>query len=168
MNSIQRLRARALASGVLVSTPQQRVFSDNGQIEILPGESDSIYVPAYDADAVFQADPGDANGASYINYGPALDAGPWLGFCLDWNSGAVWAGGWGAWHGPGGWYRPHFSGKHGPTGTQPWLPKERTIMPPPSGARHAFKSGSASAPDSGSADAPPRSAGRHGASPRRR
>jgi hypothetical protein len=132
MNSIQRLRSRALAAGVLASTPQQRVYSDNGQIEILPGEPDSIYVPAYDADAVFQADPGDVYGGSSINYGPALDAGPWLGFCLDWNSGAVWAGGWSAWHGTGGWYRPHFSGKHGPTGTQPWLPKERNVMPLPS------------------------------------
>jgi Protein of unknown function (DUF3300) len=132
MNAIQRLRSRALAAGVLASTMQQRVYSDNGQIEILPGQPDSLYVPAYDADAVFQADPGDNYGGTLINYGPALDAGPWLGFCLDWNSGAVWVGGWSAWHGPGGWYQPRFSGKHGPAGSQPWLPRERNVMPSPS------------------------------------
>jgi hypothetical protein len=137
MTSIQRLRARAWSDGVLASTPQQQVYSDNGEIEILPGQPDSIFVPEYDADAVFPEDAGDAYGGSIISFGPACDAGPWLSYCIDWEGGGIWVGGWGAWHGPAGWYRPHFSGRHGPTGAQPWMPGSRTAMPlpPQCGAR---------------------------------
>jgi hypothetical protein len=132
MSAIQRLRARALAEGVLASTAQQRVFSDNGQIEILPSLPYSIYVPAYDADAVFLADTGDGYGGPPINYGPPCDVGPWLSYAIDWDGGGVWSGGWEGWHGSGGWYRPHFSGSHGPTGALPWHPTtKRTVMPVP-------------------------------------
>jgi Protein of unknown function (DUF3300) len=131
MSAIQHVRARALADGILVSTPEQRVFSDNGEIEILPAQAEYIFVPAYDADALFQPGPVSAFGDAAVNYGPACDVGPWLSCCIDWDGGAIWVGGWGAWHGPAGWYRPHFSGTHGPVGAQPWHPVGLTVIPLP-------------------------------------
>ena len=131
MRAIQRLRARALAEGVLVSTPQQRVFSDNGQIEILPSQPDSIFIPGYEPDEVFGAQPDGPYGGPPVSYGAPCEVGPWLSYGIDWDSGGLWAGGWDAWHSPGGWYRPHYNGAHGPPGIQPWRPKGKTVMPLP-------------------------------------
>ncbi len=57
MASIQRLRARAVASGALVSAPQQQVVYQDGDIEIVPSQPDAIYVPSYDPDVVYSDGP---------------------------------------------------------------------------------------------------------------
>jgi hypothetical protein len=131
MDSIQHVRARALAAGILGSNAQQQVYSGNGVIEILPAQSDSISIPAYDAGAVSLADPGEVYGSGFIDYGTPYVVGPWLSCCLDWSAGAVWIGEWSAWHGSTGWYRPRFHRRHGPDGAKPWHPKESTSMPTP-------------------------------------
>jgi hypothetical protein len=125
MDSIQRLRARAMAAGALASTPQQQVVLQDNEIEILPAQPDSIYAPAYDADVVYSEEPYYGYGGPFINFGDALPVGLWLSFGFDWRSHSVWAGGWGAWHGPGGWHHPHFDGDHSPPGTRPWHPPVR-------------------------------------------
>jgi uncharacterized membrane protein YgcG len=53
MDSIQRLRGRAAASGALKSTPQQTVANDDQQIEIQPANPDVVYVPYYDPTMIF-------------------------------------------------------------------------------------------------------------------
>ncbi len=122
MRAIQRLRARALASGALRSTPQQQVVVQDSTIEILPAEPESIYAPAYDAGAVFPDEPYNGYGGPAVDLGSALPAGPWLCYGLDWAGWSVWAGDWGAWHGPGGWHHTHDHGGHGPPGSHPWRP----------------------------------------------
>ncbi|MGA2017202.1 MAG: DUF3300 domain-containing protein [Opitutaceae bacterium] len=122
MQSIQRLRARALASGALKSTPQQQVVVQDSTIEILPAEPESIYAPAYDAGAVFPDEPSGGYGGPGEDLGPAQPAGPWLSYGLDWVGWSVWVGDWGAWRGPGGWHHTHDHGGHGPPGSHPWRP----------------------------------------------
>lgn len=128
--SIQRLRARALAAGALAPTPQQRVLTENGEIEILPAEADSIYVPVYDDDVVYSEEPYYGYGGPFIDFGAPCAVGPWLSFCLDWQEGGIWIGGWSSWRGPGGWHHPHFGGGRPPPGVRPWHPRPRPAEPP--------------------------------------
>ena len=48
MDSIQKLRAKAEATGNLRSTKEQKVVNDQGAIEIEPADAGVIYVPEYD------------------------------------------------------------------------------------------------------------------------
>ena len=127
MDSIQRLRARAAAAGVLVSTPQQRVAYDNGEIEILPAEPDSLYVPAYDPDAAYPDQAAGAYDASLIFFGDPYPMGPWLAYSFDWRRHRVWEGG--CWQGQNGWRPRHFYGDRPPVGTHPWRPREGGTVP---------------------------------------
>ena len=137
MASIQRLRARAVASGALVSTPQQRVMNVGKNIEILPAQPDSIYAPAYNPDAVYADESGTGLDGPLIDYGAALPVGLWLSYCFDWGGNSIWVGGWDAWRGPGGWRYPHFGGGHGPPGTRPWHPSgHHPGSSPPNRDRH--------------------------------
>src|SRR5581483_2732176 len=53
MDAIQRMRAQAQNMGNLQSTPQETVVNDGGDIEIEPTDPDEIYVPEYNADAIY-------------------------------------------------------------------------------------------------------------------
>ena len=52
MNTIQHLRAQAIAAGTLVDCPQQRIVKETDCIRIVPAEPDLIYVPQYDPEVV--------------------------------------------------------------------------------------------------------------------
>jgi hypothetical protein len=62
MDCIQDLRAQAIAKGALTATPQQKIVGSNGTIQILPTDPDTIYVPTYDATALY----------SEAGYGPGF------------------------------------------------------------------------------------------------
>jgi len=53
MDSIQRLRALAQASGNLISTPQQTVAVQDGAILIEPANPQTVYVPAYNPNVIY-------------------------------------------------------------------------------------------------------------------
>jgi Protein of unknown function (DUF3300) len=53
MNTVQDLRERAQAQGNLVTTPQQRVVVEQGNVEILPVNPAVVYVPAYNPAVVY-------------------------------------------------------------------------------------------------------------------
>jgi hypothetical protein len=83
MDSIQRLRAQALALGNLQSTPQENVVTDDGTIEILPVNPDVIYVPVYQPDLVyFQR----CYGTPFVSFGISCAVGPWLNHDFDWRN----------------------------------------------------------------------------------
>ena len=82
MNSIQRLRAQAMALGNLQSTPQQSVVVDNGLIEILPPNPQVIYVPVYQPNVVYYQ---RTYGTPFISFGAALRVGVWLNHDFDWR-----------------------------------------------------------------------------------
>lgn len=92
MKSVQQMRARALAAGTLVNTPQQQVDDEGDDIRIIPTQQDTIYVPQYDADEVYDASDG-AN-SSFVTFDAGYPVGPWLGFECDWDDFGIWVGPW--------------------------------------------------------------------------
>ncbi len=130
MAAIQRLRGRALAAGALASTPQQRIVVQDGVIQILPAESESIFAPVYEPDVVYSQEPYYDYNGPFINFGPALPVGPWLSYCFDWGEPAIWVGAWGSWHGDGGWHTPRPGKGHPPPGNRPWQPPKHGPEPP--------------------------------------
>jgi hypothetical protein len=132
MESIQRLRERAMVSGALAPSAQVQVASEDGEIEILPAQPDAIIVPAYDADLVF------ADGPYYgppIFLGPAFPAGIWLSYFVDWHHRSVWDAGTRAQRSAGGWYDPRRNGGRPPDGARPWQPPSGAPQSgPPRGA----------------------------------
>jgi hypothetical protein len=89
MNSVQRLRAKARATGALVDTPQQKVVVEDENIVIAPADPEVIYVPYYDPTVVYVertryvSDP-------FLTFGIGYSAGYWLGYGLDWRYHRVW------------------------------------------------------------------------------
>jgi hypothetical protein len=119
MASVQRLRARALASGALAPSPQEQVYTEDDVIEIDPAMPDAIYIPTYDADLVYGSGPYDG---PPVEYGQAYPAGIWLSYSVDWRSRAVWVAGPNAHRGPGGWFNPGYHGGHAPGDARAWHP----------------------------------------------
>lgn len=100
MKSIQQLRARAIAAGSLVSTAEQQVLTDGGEIRIVPAQPNVIYVPRYDADVVYEVVP-DYAGPRMV-FGAGFATGAWLAYDLNWDSYGIWVGSW----------RPGFDYRH--------------------------------------------------------
>jgi hypothetical protein len=110
MQSIQRLRARALAAGTLTDMPQQHVVQEDGLIEILPTEADVIYVPAYNPEIVYGGGYYDGSG---VTFGPPYPAGVWLTFGFDWRQRMLWEGNRRFAHNSRGWQVPDAVGAGG-------------------------------------------------------
>ena len=94
MDSIQRLRSRAVATGALVSTPQQKVVVEDGEIEIVPVQPDVIYIPRYDPEVVYDMPPPGYiyPYSTYLSFGVGYPAGAWLCFDFDWYHRTIWVG----------------------------------------------------------------------------
>jgi len=81
VNAIQRLRQSAYNLGNLQSTPQQQVINDGGYIEIVPVNTQMIYVPVYQpAEVYYQS----ADGAPFITFSVGYAIGAWLNCDFDW------------------------------------------------------------------------------------
>ena len=81
MDSIQRLRAQALALGNLRSTPEVTVLPKGGIIRILPAEPEVLYVPVYEPEEVFV----ETCDSSCIFFGAGCWMGAWLHHDFDWH-----------------------------------------------------------------------------------
>jgi hypothetical protein len=97
--SVQRLRAQARSAGNLVSTPQQEIREDGGNIEIWPAQPQYIYVPVYDPGVVYYGRGGYFGGA-VISFGRGFAIGAWLNHDFDWRGRRVLYNGWDS---GGGW-----------------------------------------------------------------
>jgi uncharacterized membrane protein YgcG len=84
MASVQRLRQEARDAGNLVSTPQQDVETDDGDIEIWPAQAEYCYVPSYDPSLVFFGS-GGVFGGPVVTFGAGLPIGVWLIYDFDWH-----------------------------------------------------------------------------------
>jgi hypothetical protein len=104
MKSVQQLRAKARAAGTLTSTPQQQVDVEGDDIRIVPAQQDTIYVPEYDPDVVYDVPEGYAG--PFISFGVGFPVGVWLGYQCDWDSFGIWVGPWR----PGWAYRRDWNG----------------------------------------------------------
>ncbi len=92
MQSIQRLRRKALAAGNLVNTTHEDVVVEDGAIRIEPAQSSSINIPAYDPTLAYSEPAVDVS-SSLIDYGSAYPVGDSLTFDCDWAGGGIWYGG---------------------------------------------------------------------------
>jgi hypothetical protein len=109
MKSVQQLRAKARAAGALANTPQQQVDVEGDDIRIVPAQADTIYVPEYDPDIVYDVPAGDVG--PYVSFGVGFPVGAWLGFECDWDDFGIWAGPWRpGWGYRRDWNDPHFRG----------------------------------------------------------
>lgn len=125
VEAVQRLRSRALAAGALVDTAQQRVVVVNGEIEILPAQTDVFYVPIYNPLYVFGAPPYGFYGP-LVTFGPACPVGPWLSYGWDWGRRQIWVGHWQG--------RPWAGAQTRPPDARRWQPRtERSYAAPPAG-----------------------------------
>lgn len=96
MDAVQRLRQMAKAQGNLVSTPQQRVVEEQGNIQIVPAQPTVIYVPTYDPYLVYY-EPiffGAAYRTAYWSFGIGFPIGGWLTYDCDWYGRTVFYDGW--------------------------------------------------------------------------
>ena len=124
MDAIQQLRAQAKAAGHLVSTTQQQVVVDNGDISIEPANPQMIYVPQYDPDSIYD-DGGYADGDPFITFGMGYAVGAWLNYGMDWRHHGLYMGDWGT----GMDYRGRGSGDYGTlTNPQRWHPGAGSVM----------------------------------------
>jgi hypothetical protein len=132
MASIQRLRAEALAAHTLVSSDQQQVVTDNGEIEVLPTQPNTIYVPSYDPGTIYVGNPGYDQ--PWITFSPGYPVGAWLDLGWDWrgrriDNGVRWGG---------DWRHPTFSNP------RPWVHDPGRPLPRPrfpAGAPHGVEPG---------------------------
>ena len=93
MNTIQQLRAQAIAAGTLVDCPQQRIVKERDCIRIVPAEPDLIYVPQYDPEVVY-AQPDEPYLGPALSFGIGFAAGSWLNYDCDWPGRKVCVGDW--------------------------------------------------------------------------
>ncbi len=101
MNSIQRLRSKAQASGNLKSTPEQKVIVEKETIVIQPSNPQVVYVPTYNPTVVYGVWPYPAYPPAYY-YPPGYVAGTAaFSFAAGVAVGAAWGYAWGHsdWHG---------------------------------------------------------------------
>ena len=93
MNTIQQLRAQAIAAGNLTDCPQQRVVKEENCIRIVPAEPEVIYVPRYDPEVVY-VQPYPAYVGPALSFGVGFAAGSWLNYDCDWPRRRVCVGEW--------------------------------------------------------------------------
>ena len=84
MASVQRLRQEARNAGNLVSTPQQDVEVDDGDIEIWPAQPQYCYLPVYDPGLVFFGS-GGVFGGPVVTFSAGFPIGVWLVYDFDWH-----------------------------------------------------------------------------------
>jgi hypothetical protein len=83
MTAVQELRTDAYNMGNLQSTPQQQVVDDNGYIEILPADPNSVFVPQYQPSQVYYYQP---DGTPFVTFSAGFVVGPWLCGDFDWRN----------------------------------------------------------------------------------
>ena len=97
MNSIQQLRAQAIAAGNLVDTPQQKivkeVVKEETCVRIVPAEPEVIYVPQYDPEVVY-VQPYAPDFGPVLTFGVGFAVGSWLNYDCDWGRRTVCVGDW--------------------------------------------------------------------------
>lgn len=132
MDAIQQLRARAKAAGHLVSTTQQQVLVDSGDICIQPANPQVIYVPQYDSDTIYD-EGGYADMVPFMTFGMGYAMGAWLNYDMDWHRHGVYMGDWRT----GRDYR----GYGGAAGNYANITNARQWRPSANSVQHALRTG---------------------------
>ena len=150
MAAVQGLRRKAMESGNLKTTQQQKVVVQKDIIEVVPADPQVIYVPAYDPmvfygptwsyptyayPAMMVPPPGYVATASLLSFGAGVAVGACMFGGFNWGGGGVYVNNTvinNFYHGPYGPYGPHGPygpyGPHGPYG--PYGPGPHPPGPP--------------------------------------
>ena len=100
MNTVQRLRSKARAAGLLKDTPEQRVVEQEDKILIVPARAQYVHIPTYDPEILYVREYYHPRPAISFSVGYAV--GSWLYYDCDWQHRRVWM-----YRRPPGWvYRP--------------------------------------------------------------
>jgi hypothetical protein len=94
LDTIQRLRAKAQASGNLKTTKEQTVVVEEKIIKIEPANPQVVYVPSYNPTVVYGAWPYPAY-PPYYYYPPGYMAGSMFSFAAGVGLGMAWGYAWG-------------------------------------------------------------------------
>jgi hypothetical protein len=124
MDSVQRLRQKAFATGALDSNEYQTVAVQNqGGTQVVvvqPANPQVVFVPQYDPVAVFAApSTGDVFAASLISFGAGIALGSWMNNSYPW--------GWGGWGWGLGWWGHDLARQ--PVGIPADLPASQGLLP---------------------------------------
>lgn len=93
MDCVQGIRAQAQTAGALQTTPQQTVVVTGDTIQINPTNTDTIYVPTYDASAYYGGDVPYGAGALAFGTGVALGAAYTNNYgAFNWNTHGMYCG----------------------------------------------------------------------------
>src|SRR5579862_7965057 len=100
MQAIQYMRRKAEAAGNLRTTPQQRVYDRDDQVQIEPADPQVVYVPQYNPYYVYGYPvaywpgyvPWWGFGGPFISFGFGFPIAPFFGFGWGWHG---WGIGWG-------------------------------------------------------------------------
>ena len=93
MNSIQALRAEAIAAGNLTDSPQQHIVREKTCVRIVPAQPDVIYVPEYDPEVVY-VQPYSEDVGPLLTFSAGFAVGSWLNYDCDWDRRGIYVGQW--------------------------------------------------------------------------
>ena len=93
MNSIQALRAEAIAAGNLTDSPQQHIVREKTCVRIVPAQPDVIYVPQYDPEVVY-VQPYSEDVGPLLTFSAGFAVGSWLNYDCDWDRRGIYVGQW--------------------------------------------------------------------------
>ncbi len=137
MDSIQRLRAEAQQLGNLQTTTQDQVINDDGEIDIVPTDPDTLYVPTYDPGVIFYQ---SCYGQPFITFGIGFHVGFWLNHDFDWHGHNIIA--WDRGHPrPSGWWHQRPSARPVAVFARApvWHPAARPVFAPARGIDRGFE-----------------------------
>jgi len=86
--AVQAMRLKAQNLGNLSSNSQQKVTTNNGNIEITPANPQTVYVPTYNPDVVY-VQQAAVGAAPLVTFGAGFALGAWCDFGCNWG----WSGG---------------------------------------------------------------------------
>lgn len=123
MNTVQALREKARAAGLLKDTPEQRVVVREEKILILPARSHYVHIPTYDPEILYVQEY--YNPRPFLTFSVGFAVGSWLSYDCDWHRHTVWKH-----RRPPGWvYHPdwrwHYAGRR-PLDCDEWRPHPHT------------------------------------------
>ncbi len=137
MAAVQRARSRAMANGLLTSTPQQQVIVENGVIRIVPAQPNVVYVPHYDPEVLYVERPVFYRPDPWLTFGVGFGVGWWLSNDCDWHRRVIVVDHhrrdhWNdrhEWRHPGFAHRPDFAARD--SHWRPWTPTPGRPHPRP-------------------------------------
>lgn len=145
MDSVQQLRSKAQANGVLKDTKEQKVVVEQEVIKIEPAQPTVVYVPQYNPEVVYVEkgiSSGEAAAIGVLSFTAGVALGVWADKHWDWYHHGIYVGPWvGPVYGPYPrpypyWHHPYYRPPYPPPPPHPPGPPGPPHPPGPPGPPH--------------------------------